>query len=421
MPGLAVLAQPAILTAITALAGCLLVAARLNRPRWIGLTDRGLYLLAGDRDRYRTLKFIEWTDIDSVYLEKPLASRGTDAEKICLRAGRLTTRLCLQRVRLPAERALLLEHLRKRIDPQKVSQEAIEALEPALESSTYTELWLKELVDSSARSRLTPLRPGHSLHEGKYTILDRLGSGGQATVYRAERSVGTRPDTVILKEFVLPVFVEDTVRKAAIDRLISECSLLSTIDHPGIVKLLDTFIEDHRAYLVLEEAKGEPLDLLVERKGALPESEVIDLALQMCSILSYLQGLSPPVVHRDFTPDNLIVDPAGRVKLIDFSIAQELSHSSATAAAGKRNYMALEQFYGKAVPPSDIYALGATMYLLLTAREPSPLEPSLPRRVNPDVSPEIDALVAKATLLSLDERTGSANEVAQVLRQLKHR
>jgi serine/threonine protein kinase len=128
----------------------------------------------------------------------------------------------------------------------------------------------------------------------------------------------------------------------------------------------------------------------------------------MCEILKYLHGLTPPVVHRDFTPDNLILQPSGKLKLIDFSVAQKRKDKSATAGcAGKHAYTPPEQFRGEAEPQSDIYALGATMYFLATGVDPTPISESQ----LPESAGAIDGarlalgdVIAHATKLSVAQR-----------------
>ncbi|WP_457832106.1 protein kinase domain-containing protein, partial [Staphylococcus aureus] len=92
---------------------------------------------------------------------------------------------------------------------------------------------------------------------------------------------------VVLKEFILPVHVDVNVRKSALESFENEARILKQMDSPNVVKLIDFFVEDHRAYLVLEHIDGMSLRELVEKNGAMKESQVKELALQMCSILSY--------------------------------------------------------------------------------------------------------------------------------------
>src|SRR3978361_1386281 len=105
--------------------------------------------------------------------------------------------------------------------------------------------------------------------------------------------------------------------------------MLKRLDNHRVVRLIEFFVEDHRGYLVLERIDGLSLRRIVEEEGRMSEERVRGLAAQMCSILTYLHNLSPPVVHRDFTPDNLILGKDGVLKLVDFNVAQQ-TESTAT-------------------------------------------------------------------------------------------
>ncbi len=136
--------------------------------------------------------------------------------------------------------------------------------------------------------------------------------------------------------------------------------MLKSINDDGIVKLIDYFIEDHRAYLVLEHIDGCTLRELILRDGPLSEDKAYDLALQMCRLLNVLHSNS--IIHRDFTPDNLMLNSKGILKLIDFNVAQEIRDGSTGTVVGKHAYLPPEQFRGKATSQSDLYAFGATMF-----------------------------------------------------------
>jgi serine/threonine protein kinase len=109
-------------------------------------------------------------------------------------------------------------------------------------------------------------------------------------------------------------------------------------------------------------------------------------------------------VHRDFTPDNLILTSSGLVKLIDFNVAQQTSGTVTATVVGKHSYLPPEQFRGKAAPGSDIYALGAMLSFLLTAKEPEPLSVAHPHALNPAVSESLDLIISQATQLDCAAR-----------------
>ncbi|MBI2811254.1 MAG: protein kinase, partial [Candidatus Melainabacteria bacterium] len=225
-----------------------------------------------------------------------------------------TVNLNIEAIKGSGARETLLKTMTK-LAPDAVQDQAlIRALMPPQRES-YTELWLQTLTTPPKRSRLTPLNDGQRLKSGKYIVDRQLASGGQGVAYLARegetanssKSSNSVPQ-VVLKEFVLPVYTSRTVRKQALERFENEARILEELSHPQIVKLIDFFLEDHRAYLVLEHIDGMSLRQLIAKNGPLPLQDIIALSLQMCDVLEYLHSLSPAVVHRDFTPDNLILD-----------------------------------------------------------------------------------------------------------------
>ncbi len=293
-----------------------------------------------------------------------------------------------------SDRAIFVAAIKEKFSEQ-IDDELLEPFEIAGEKQGYTELWLKELSASPKRDKLTPLELGAQLHNNRFTIISKIGMGGQGTVYLAQdnhananQSYGVVskdgvskdgvpkelvPKEVVLKEFLLPVFPDSRVRKAAAIKFQEEADLLGKLEHPQIVKFFQLFLEDHRAYLVLEKLDGITLKDHIESKGSLPEESIVDLARQMCNILQYLHNQTPPVVHRDFTPDNLILSEDGTLKLLDFSVAQSVTSNVTGSVVGKPHYIAPEQFRGKSSSQSDIYSMGATLYFLATGKQPEPI------------------------------------------------
>jgi serine/threonine-protein kinase len=265
---------------------------------------------------------------------------------------------------------------------------------------------------------------GEKLFGGRYEVIAELAAGGQAIVYEALDFGGNGgsksvPRNVVLKEFVLPAHAGVSVRGRVLENIQREAKLLKSLKHPNIVKLLDFFVDDERAYLVLERIRGSNLKQLVEDKGALEEGQVVMFALQMCEILGYLHANN--VVHRDFTPDNLILGHGDILKLIDFNVARQRENDSTKTVVGKHSYIPPEQFRGKAVPQSDLYAAGGTLHFLLTGLEPEPITSSQPRQFNAAISVELNRIVSKATALELGHRYPSCVELRADIQALKAR
>jgi len=289
---------------------------------------------------------------------------------------------------------------------------------PADTANQYTELWLKYFSASSKRTRTSSLTASESLCNGRYQIAGELGQGGQGTAYLAS-CAGQADASVVLKEYILPVHRGETILQQSISKLNREAEILKKIHHPNIVELKDTFIEDHRGYIVLEYVEGNVLKDLIKNIGPQPDSVVIDIAIQVCDALEYLHNMDPPVVHRDLTPDNLILQPDGNVKLVDFNVAQQLEPTATSTVVGKHAYIPPEQFRGKPSRQSDIFALGGTLHYLLTGKEPEPLSVSHPKSLAESTSSELDEIIAKATTLEQSKRFADAAEFRQALQSLK--
>lgn len=286
----------------------------------------------------------------------------------------------------------------------------------AVKAAQFTELWLHQFSTANIRQRDGLLSPGLTLKGGRYTVAGVLGGGGQGNAYLAcvndDASSGADvvlPD-VVLKEYIMPVYQGTAVLERLSAKLKHESDILTRLDHPGVVKLLDCFIEDYRGYLVLEFVEGRSLKELVQDQGPQAEKFVREIGAKLCQVLIYLHDYYPPVIHRDLTPDNIMLNLAGEIKVVDFNVARQLENATGATVVGKHAYIPPEQFRGKPCAQSDIYALGATLYFLLTAEEPEPLASSRPSaRVK--ISPALDGVVAKATALALDQRYCSAREL----------
>lgn len=282
--------------------------------------------------------------------------------------------------------------------------------------NSYTELWLQALAAPPQRDRLQPLEAGMMLDQQRYRVTRALGVGGQGAAYEAIDQ--DSQDLVVLKEFLLPIYVDVSIRKEVLEQFESEARILKHLDHEQIVKLSSFFVEDHRAYLVLEHIDGMSLREKVKKDGRFAEQDVLSLAEQMCNILAYLHSRQPVVVHRDFTPDNLILRKDGLLKLIDFNVARQIESTATGSVVGKPAYLPPEQFRGEPCAQSDIYALGASLHYLLTGQDPEPITASHPRTLRPEIGTGLDEFVARATASDLSKRYASAETLLIDLRSL---
>jgi serine/threonine protein kinase/Tfp pilus assembly protein PilF len=310
------------------------------------------------------------------------------------------------------DREIILDAIERWAPGVSRSAALVQALQPPVDHS-YTEMWLQALSAPPQRDRLKPLTEDIVLNDGRYRVKRALGVGGQGAAYAAyDQASG---DTVVLKEFLLPIYVDISIRKDVLESFESEARILKHLNHDQVVKLQDFFVEDHRAYLVLEHIDGKSLREIVAKEGPLSEERVRELSRQMCAILSYLHSQEPKVVHRDFTPENLILRNDGILKLIDFNVARQVESNATGSVVGKPAYLPPEQFRGQPVSQSDIYGMGATLSYLLTGKEPEPISVSHPRELNKSVSRSLDQIVAKATAINLKDRYPDCDQILKDL------
>lgn len=277
----------------------------------------------------------------------------------------------------------------------------------------------------AAEAKHTPaptMQPGVVL-QSRYAIEGTLGVGGMSVVYRGR--------DLRFKDVVRPCAIKEMFQSApdSNTRLLNlknferESGLLATLHHPAIPKVYDFFEENGRFYLILELIPGQDLEtVLDEARGPLAEDRVVRWAAQICDVLAYLHNRTPePVVFRDMKPSNVMVTPEERIVLIDFGIARNLNRSDRKGTMiGTEGYSPPEQYRGLAEPRGDLYALGATLHHLLTASDPRLETPftfhERPlRQLNPAVSPELDAVVAKSLEYDVGARWNSAEEMKQAL------
>ena len=253
----------------------------------------------------------------------------------------------------------------------------------------------------------------------RYRIVAPIGKGSMGTTYEAE-------DLTDYKRVAMKVV---SLRQAQDWKIIElfdrEARVLANLQHPGIPKYLDRFDEDtpsdRRFYLVQALAPGESLAALVEKGWRPGRRRVKDMALQLLDILDYLHGLTPPVIHRDIKPQNIIRDGEGKLYLVDFGAVQDVYRNTLTRGGtfvGTLGYMPHEQFRGQVGAASDLYALGATLLFLLTGKSPAELpqqrmQIDFHRHV--DISPEFARWLEKILAPAVEDRFGSAREATSAL------
>ncbi len=213
---------------------------------------------------------------------------------------------------------------------------------------------------------------GHLLKQ-RYRILDCVGEGGFAAVYKAADILfGQR--LVAVKEMSQSNLNPQELVAATV-AFQREAHLLVDLSHPHLPRIYDQFAQERRWYLVMDFIEGQTLEeLLTTTNQRLPVEKVLQIAIELCRVLDYLHTRQPPIIFRDLKPSNIMLTPDEHLYLIDFGIARHFKpgQSKDTTAFGTLGYAAPEQF-GKSqtTPRTDIYSLGATLHHLITGNDPS--------------------------------------------------
>jgi len=277
----------------------------------------------------------------------------------------------------------------------------------------YTVFWDDELAQKRRSTVFVPLGEGTKLKDGNLEILRQLSGQGWSATYLARLN----GEFVIVRESILSRDTDTGMR--AWSTLENEATILGQLDHPGIAKVLDHFVENEKSYLLLEYVMGSDLRKKTNLNSRLPEKTVLEIAERLCDILEYLHDGNPPVIHRDISPDNLVITPNNEIRLIDFAASKQFVETATGTMIGKRSYMAPEQLRGRAGTRSDIYSLGATMYFLLTGEDPLALSQCTASEHLPGVNAELDALIQEMTSFDEKDRPTSARLVKQRLAAIK--
>lgn len=255
----------------------------------------------------------------------------------------------------------------------------------------------------------------------RYRIVNTLGQGGSGTTYKAEDlQSGQR---VALKVLSLRQMAD----WKAIELFEREARVLAQLNHPAIARYLDYFHvdtpQDRSFYIAQQLAPGQSLAMLVQKGWRASQEEVRYIAIQILDILVYLHELTPPVIHRDIKPQNIIRQENGRVFLVDFGAVQDTYYNTfmrGSTVVGTYGYMAPEQFRGQAVPATDLYGLGATLLFLLTHRSPADLptdELKIDFRSRVQIPEAFADWLEKMLEPDVEDRFGSAKEALTVLRR----
>src|ERR1051326_7503084 len=257
------------------------------------------------------------------------------------------------------------------------------------------------------------------LQNGRYVVDRILGQGGMGAAVLA-RDTRVANKLVVIKELISDN-TDPQQRQEDVRNFEREVETLTSIDHPLVPTVTDSFQEGSRYYMVQEYAAGETLENRMEHdKKPMPEREALEYTAQVLDILDYLSQMKPPLIHRDIKPANIIIGAKDkRARLVDFGIARadeakKAAQKKQTSALGTPGYAPPEQYQGNADARSDLYALAATLHHLVTNRDPRDYPPfNYPpaRSLNPQVTNDTDRLLQKALTLDINKRYQSAAEM----------
>ncbi|HMG76580.1 MAG TPA: serine/threonine-protein kinase [Pyrinomonadaceae bacterium] len=276
----------------------------------------------------------------------------------------------------------------------------------------------------------TTLLAPDTILQSRYRVIQHLGKGGMGAVYEAiDLRLG---HTVALKQ----TLTNDEDQWKQFER---EARLLAWLNHPALPRVTDYFTEGHRAFFVMQFVEGRDLaEIIAQQLGPLPRHAVVAWADQLLDALIYLHTHERQIIHRDIKPHNLKITETGQIILLDFGLAKTQTAdpsgcTSCTSVFGYTpRYAPLEQIQDLGTSPqSDIYALGATLYHLLTgvkppdalaratalvSARPNPLKPA--NEIIEAVGVELAAILTRAMAQNPDERYGTAAEFREALRQI---
>jgi hypothetical protein len=211
-----------------------------------------------------------------------------------------------------------------------------------------------------------------TVRNGRFVLLESIGEGAQGRTFAGvdlrQPQGGER--AVAIKRFE----VRGATSWKEVELAEREARVLQSLSHPKLPAYIDHFEENGALYLVMEKIDGESLGAYRRRGARLAEEEVWRLLRDAAAVLDYLHGRVPPVIHRDLKPGNVIRRPDGSFAFVDFgAVRDKLRPKGGSTVVGTFGYMAPEQVQGRALPASDVYAIGATAIAMLTGREPEEL------------------------------------------------
>jgi len=272
------------------------------------------------------------------------------------------------------------------------------------------------------------LTPGQVLLD-RYRVIGLLGQGGMAAVYCAHDRALDR--LAAIKQLQPDPIASETALQQAREQFLREAQVLATLDHPNLPRVTDYFTRDSIEYLVMDYVEGQSLIEVVQKNGVgLGDDRVLDWADQLLSALEYIHRYG--MIHRDVKPANIRLTPDGRIFLVDFGLVKMFDPANPKTATimhglGTPEYAPPEQYdsrLGHTDPRSDVYALGATLYHLLTGQAPATATQRIsdpdafrrPRALGAHISADVERTILRAMELQRTRRFDNATEMRAALK-----
>ncbi|SDZ30393.1 serine/threonine protein kinase [Evansella caseinilytica] len=246
----------------------------------------------------------------------------------------------------------------------------------------------------------------------RYEVLKEIGRGGMSIIYLAMDNRLNK--SIVIKDIRKRAQSNDQL---LINSLIIEANMLKKLDHWALPKIYDIIEARDGIYVVMDYIEGESLKEKLRREHVIDPKHVVKWGKQLADVLGYLHSRKPnPIIYRDMKPDNIMLTPEGRIKLIDFGIAREYKHDSSTDTTnlGTKAYAAPEQAAGKQTDArTDIYSLGLTLYHLVTGKTLSepPFEIRPIRQWNPSLPEGLERIINKCTQAEPENRYQNCEEL----------
>ncbi|HZK86750.1 MAG TPA: protein kinase, partial [Syntrophomonas sp.] len=259
---------------------------------------------------------------------------------------------------------------------------------------------------------------------GRYELLEIIGEGGMAKVYKAHCRL---LDRIVAIKILKDEFSKD---KGFVEKFRTEALSAARINHPNIVNIYDVGQEDDIYYIVMEFVDGKTLKEVISNEAPLSVEHATDIAIMICDGVHHAHEKG--IIHRDIKPHNILITEHGMVKVADFGVARAISNATITYGnniVGSVHYISPEQAKGEPVNrTTDIYSIGCVLYEMLTGRPPFNAESAItvalkhihdevpsPRKLNSNIPIALEGIILKAMQKSPSQRFSTAEEMRNAL------